>query len=216
MKTKPPPFHVHQISLEMKRNIRDEVSKARKNKEHTIILSMDNEKYNNAIEVIVSEEEDKVSALARVNQIGTDLLGKLQNSGAQYFFRNAGDEKKLSDVQVYTKITEDIKTKINNKFQFSSSTRKKRKESEGLNLAILGQFIFQDLLPNYGWQVSVDTTNELADVVRATKGSLKLKGYKEMIDEAYLSGIYDTELVEGKAEDGRDWLLKAGISLDDP
>ena len=28
--------------------------------------------------------------------------------------------------------------------------------------------------------------------------------------------IRNTELVEGKAEDGRDWLLKTGISLDDP
>lgn len=198
----------------MTTNIREEVRKARKNQENIMILSMDNDKYNNAIEIVLSKEEDKVSALARANQIGTDLLGQWQTSGARYFFGNAGDEQKLSIDQVRTKITLDIKTKINNKFQFASSTRKKRK-SEDYNRIILGQFIFQDLLPNYGWKVEI-VHAELEDIVRATKGSLKLEGYEEMIDEAYLSGIYDTELVEGKAENGRDWLKKAGISLDDP
>lgn len=198
----------------MTKNIRQEVSKARKNQGNIIILSMDYDKYNNAIEVILSKEEDKALALTRADQIGKDLLGNLQSSGARHFFGNAGDEKKLSIDQVRSKITQDIKTKINNKFQFSSSTRNKRK-NEGYNRVILGQFIFQDLLPNYGWKVEIVHT-ELEDVPRATKGSLKLEGYEEMIDEAYLSGIYDTELVEGKAENGRDWLKKAGISLDDP
>ena len=61
-------------------NIREEVRKARKNQVNIMILSMDHDKYNNAIDIVLSKEEDKASALTRANQIGKDLLMSLNSS----------------------------------------------------------------------------------------------------------------------------------------
>ena len=71
----------------------------------------------------------------------------------------------------------------------------------------------QKYLVNDGWEVKTDKKKEL-DVLVATKGLRNLTGgYEEIIEEAYLGGVYDKEL-EGMAINDKDWLKQAGINVD--
>jgi len=56
---------------------------------------MKNEKYKNAIRDALTEDSDKSLA----EQIGTTLLKQFQDAGAKRFFKNAGDEEKISDAE---------------------------------------------------------------------------------------------------------------------
>ena len=86
----------------MVKDIRKEVVKARKGHDKIIILSLENEKYKTAFDNIVSSEKDKISE-SRSRELGGSLLERLRGGGAKYFFKQAGDEQKLSRDEILSR-----------------------------------------------------------------------------------------------------------------
>lgn len=90
------------IFLEMVKDIRKGVVKARKGHDKIVILSLENEKYKTAFDNIVSSEKDKISE-SRSRALGGSLLERLRSGGAKYFFKQAGDEQKLSRDEILSR-----------------------------------------------------------------------------------------------------------------
>jgi len=101
-----------------------------------------------------------------------------------------------------------------------SSTRRKRKRSGNAASApreYMSLYI-KDILPDHGWKLKRKTVNGL-DGWLATRvpgaenngrtGPDKLFGLDEIIDEAFVSGLYETYVVG--TENGREYLEQAGI-----
>ena len=109
----------------------------------------------------------------------------------------------------------DIIKDITSQDKFTSSTRKKRSINEP-NRPLLGQRIGEILEEHYGWQVQSPSSDSLNNDYIATKGTCTLTGHDEMINYAFLNGIYEEMFVKGGSEDGQKWLEKARINLEHP
>lgn len=109
----------------------------------------------------------------------------------------------------------DIIKDITSQDKFTSSTRKKRSINEP-NRPLLGQRIGEILEEHYGWQVQSPSSDSLNNDYIATKGTCTLTGHDEMINYAFLNGIYEEMFVKGGSEDGQKWLEKARINIEHP
>ncbi len=75
----------------------------------------------------------------------------------------------------------------------------------------MSQYV-RDILPSLGWDVKRDASKEL-DVWVASKntasGPVLWTDFDEILDGAYLTGIYDEHVVGSQDEEAQAWLEKA-------
>jgi len=230
------------LFVEITRDFRKKLAKARTNQAQIAVVNMKNDKYRSEImggATTLAKEHDQLLASLKAEDIGLTLLEQFKSSGARYFFMHLGDQVNIKFSEALEKIIKDIKEQarelrngsnnsplVINDGSFEdtviSSTRKKRKSTSNSTIQCTPREYMahhvRDILPDHGWTVRRKSINGL-DVRVASRGRpgiqgpWELVGYDHIIEETYLSGFYETHVVETK--NGREMLEKAGI-LDEP